>query len=352
MEQKKSRLKSFLERISRYKYVAIINNAIEGIGVDKIQRLSASLAYTAIFSLAPLLLLVILIGSTLAEKSAIEGRVFAELSAFVGDSMAEFVQNLILQISFEKSNTTIATIISSSVLFVIASGVFVEVQDSLNTIWGVRPKKKKGFVKLILSRLISFTTIIAFGVFLAVMIIINTVFIALSAHLLEWIPWLPINTINWLNTLFLLMFMTLFFAMLFKLLPDVSIKWRDVWGGAMLTTVLFLISKWLISIYVKRNMTVSFYGAAGSVVILMLWIYFSAFIFYFGAEYIRSVAEYKGRKIQPNIYAELSAKRLVEKLRQERNIAEEELEKIVQKEINRTEEEGQMENDYPDKWDD
>lgn len=322
MNQKKSTYQEYWQRFTQYKYIVIFNNAIQGIGNDKLHKLSAALAYTTIFSIAPLMLLVILIGSSLAEKSAIEGRVFSELSAFIGEGLAQFIQNLILQISFQKNNTTIATFVSSFVLMIIASGIFVEVQDSLNFIWGVRPKRKKGIIKLILSRLVSFLSIIAFGVFLAVMILVNTVFIALSNHLLEWFPWIPIDTISWLNTLFLLLFMTLFFAMIFKWLPDVSIKWRDIWGGAILTTLLFLFSKWLISIYVKNNTTVSLYGAAGSVVILMLWIYCTAFIFYFGAEYIRSVAEYKGRQIKPNQYAELSEKRLLEAMKKEQNEVE------------------------------
>src|SRR5690606_18411218 len=115
-----------------------------------------------------------------------------------------------------------------------------------------------------------------------------------------------------------------FFALLFKWLPDVSIQWKDVWGGSLLTTVLFLISKWLISLYISNNRTVGLYGAAGSVVILMLWIYCSAFIFYFGAEIIRAVADYKQRAIKPTQYAELSDKRLIENLQKEKNALEKE----------------------------
>lgn len=295
----------------------ILGNAFSGFGDDKIHKLSASLAYTTIFSLAPMLVLVILTGSLLAEKSAIEGRVIADLSAFIGENMARFIENLILQISFKKDSTTLATIISSVLLVVLATGLFVEVQDSLNIIWGVKPRKNKGFIKLLSARLISFVGIIVFGLFLSLMIILNTIFNALSKEFLELFPWLPMDLIAWANTAFFLVFMTLFFAMLYKLLPDVTIKWRDVWGGAFLTTVLFLISKWLISLYISRNTTVSLYGAAGSVVILMLWIYCSAFIFYFGAEFIRAVAEYKGRVIKPKAYAELAEKRLIHILKQQ-----------------------------------
>lgn len=302
------------KHLSDYKYFVIVKNAINGFGNDRIHKLSASLAYTTIFSLAPMLVLVILIGSILAEKSAIEGRVISELSAFIGENMARFVENLVLQISFKKSSTTIATVVSSSVLIIVATGLFVEIQDSLNIIWGVRPKKNKGFIKLLISRLISFLGIVIFGIFLAIMIMANTVFNALSSKFLELIPWLPVDTITWLNTLFLLVFMSLFFAMLFKLLPDVNIKWKDVWGGSIITTIFFLFSKWLISMYISRNTTVSLYGAAGSVVVLMLWIYCSAFIFYFGAEYIRAVAEYKKRIIKPKQYAELAEKRMIEVL--------------------------------------
>lgn len=315
MKRKLTLLQIWWRRFSQLKYMQILGNALNGFGDDKIHKLSASLAYTTIFSLAPMLVLIILAGSLLAEKSAIEGRVIADLGAFIGENMARFIENLILQISFKKDTTTIATVVSSVLLIVLATGLFVEIQDSLNMIWGVRPKRKKGFIKLLSARLISFVGIIIFGLILALMIMLNTIFNVLSKELVALIPLLPVDTIAWLNTAFLLVFMTLFFGMLYKLLPDVTIKWKDVWGGALITTILFLISKWLISMFISRNTTVSIYGAASSVVILMLWIYCSAFIFYFGAEFIRAVAEYKGRIIKPKIYAELAEKRLIQVLR-------------------------------------
>lgn len=307
-------MKELIQQFKDLKYVIIARNAFEGLGRNKTHKLSASLSYTAIFSIAPMLLLVILTAGILAEQSAIEGKVFAELNTFIGESNAALIQNLILKISFQKSNTTLATIISTIVLVIIATGLFVEVQDSLNFIWGVRPKEKKGVIKLLMSRLVSFIGIVIFGIFMAVMLLFNTLFVALSNEIIELLPWLPVGTIYWVNTAFLLVFMTLFFALLFKWLPDVNIKWKDVWGGSFITVILFLFSKWLISLYISRNTTVGLYGAAGSVVILMLWIYCSAFIFYFGAELIRAVAEYKGRLIVPKQYAELAEKRLLSDL--------------------------------------
>lgn len=308
---------NLFRRIITSKYIKIIGDAIEGFGRDRVGKLSSSLAYTTIFSLAPMLVLIIIIAGTFYEKSAVEGKVFEDLKDFIGSDMASFIQNLILKISGQKSTTKLATIISSVILIVVATGLFVEIQDSMNLIWGVRPKKNKGLLKMIFSRLISFLSIILFGIFLVLILFLGTIFNFLSSKLVEFFPEFPLDIVTWVNTGFLFVSMSIFFALIYKLLPDVYIKWRDVKWPSIITSILFLIGKWIISLYISKNNTVSLYGAAGSVVILMLWIYFSAMIFYFGAELVRAVSEFRGRKIRPNQYSELDEKRLLQELKVE-----------------------------------
>lgn len=321
---------NFIQKISSLKLIKILSDAIDGFTRDRVVKLSGSLAYTTIFSLAPMLVLIIIIGGTIYEKSAVEGKVLEDLKDFVGSDMATFIQNLILKITLQKSSTTFATIVSSIVLTVVATGLFVEIQDSMNLIWGVRPKKKKGLLKMIFSRLVSFISIIVFGLLLVILLFLGTVFNFLSDQLLELIPDFPIVLVQWLNTLILFITMSGLFMMIYKLLPDVYVNWSDVFWPSIVTSILFLISKWVISLYISNNNTVSLYGAAGSVVVLMLWIYFSAMIFYFGAELVRAVSEFRGRSIRPNQYSELDEKRLLEELQIKHVALHEKIEELQQ----------------------
>lgn len=319
---------SFKEIKSKYKF--IFKETINGFGNDRVHKLSASMAYTTIFSIAPMLLLIIIIGGTFYGNDALKGKVFEDLKDIIGADTASYIQELILKINFQQG-TRFATVVSSIVLLIAATGLFVEIQDSLNMIWGVRPKKKKGVLKFLLARLVSFITIILFGIFLVLILIINTVLIAVSSKILDLLPDLNMNAINWINTIFFFFAMSLFFAMIYKWLPDVAIKWKDVWQGSFLTALLFVISKWGITLYISNNNTVSLYGAAGSVIILLLWIYLSAFIFYFGAEFIHATAKYKEREINPTKYAEHSDKLLYRKLKEKHDSLEQDFLELKQK---------------------
>lgn len=296
------------------KYWVILKEAIDCFGTDRVPKLSGALAYNTIFSLAPMLMLIIIIGGSIYGDAAIQGKVFSDLKDLLGTDVANTIQEIILKIKFQQNNL-LATIISSVVLLVAATGLFVEVQDSLNLIWGVRPKRKKGFIKFLLARVVSFVFILGFGLFFVLVLIISTLIITLSSQLLQYLPNLPFDILLWLNNVLLFFVITLFFALLYRMLPDVHVKWKDTWPGSFLTAALFLLAKYLISFYISGNRTVSLYGAAGSIIVFLIWIYLSAFVFYFGAEFTRAFAEYNGRHIEPNAYAEYSEKRLMEIIR-------------------------------------
>lgn len=298
------------------KYWSILVEAGKGFANDRVPKLSAALAYNTIFSLAPMLLLVLIVGGTLYGEAAIQGKVFNELKDFIGGDAAKQIQDIIKRIQFQQ-NSFAATVISIVALVIGATGIFVEIQDSLNLIWGVRPRAKKGFIKLLLNRAISFSMIIGLGFLLIVSLIVNALLLALSNILLRFLPDLPVNLLDMINTALIFLVISFLFSVIFKMLPDVKIRWKQVWPGSFLTAALFMLGKFLIGLYISSNNTVSLYGAAGSLIVLLLWIYFSAFILYFGAEFTRAYIEYHGEKIMPNSYAEYSDKRLLEEFRKE-----------------------------------
>lgn len=288
----------------------ILVKAGMGFADDKAPKLSAALAYNTIFSLPPMLLLIIVVGGTFYGEQAITGQLFGELKEFVGDATAMQIQEVMSKINFQK-NSAIATTISVVILIMGATGIFVEIQDSLNLIWGVRAKAKKSFIKILLSRLLSFTMIIGFGFLLIVSLVLNAVILGFSDFILKKLPFIPVNMIGIVNTAFTFTVLLVLFMAIFKMLPDVKIKWRQVLPGAIVTTLLFFFGKYLIGLYISGNTMASLYGAAGSVIVLLLWIYFSAFILYFGAEFTKAYIEHFGGKILPNSYAEYTEKILL-----------------------------------------
>lgn len=289
------------------KYWAILKDAGSGFSRDNAVKLSGSLAYSTIFSLPPMLLLIIISGGSVLGKDAIQGTLFSEINEVVGAETALQIQNMIRNLQFEQGST-LATIISIIALVIGATGVFVEIQSSLNIIWGVQPKPKKGIIKLFLNRLISFSMILGLGFLLIVTLLVNTLILALSREIMRILPELPVDLLNLTSTLISFVVLAVLFSITFKMLPDVKIRWKEVLPGALVTTLLFLLGKFAIGLYISNSNTVSVYGAASSVIILLMWIYYSAFILFFGAEFTRAHIEYGGKIIQPNSYAEFDAR--------------------------------------------
>ncbi len=301
------------------KYWRILVDAATGFADDKGMKLSSALAYSTIFSLPPMLLLIIIFGGAVYGQDAIQGRIFTELKDVLGQATAKQVQDVIRALQSQKNSLT-ATIIGAIALVIGATGIFVEIQDSLNMIWGVRPRAKKGFIKLLLNRALSFSMIIGLGFLLIVSLIVNALLIAMSTYLLRLLPDLPINVLSLINTTVIFFVISFLFSVIFKMLPDVRIRWKQVWPGAFVTSALFMIGKFLIGLYISKTNTVSLYGAASSVIVLLLWIYFSAAILYFGAEFTRAYIEYHGKRIIPSSYAEYSDKRLLKHLKEEHKL--------------------------------
>jgi membrane protein len=262
---------------------------------DKASRLAAALAYYTIFSLAPLLIVVLAIAGAVFGADAARDRLDNEIRGLVGQQGAEFIQEMVNNAN-QPAAGMIATIIGVVTLLLGAAGVFGQLQDALNTVWGVVPKPR-GLLGTIQQRFISFAMVLGVGFLLLVSLVLSALLAALDGWLNAQFPGGGI-ILRVINLVVSLVVITGVFAMIFKYLPDAEITWRDVGVGAFVTAVLFNIGKYLIGLYLGSSSVASVYGAAGSLVILLLWIYYSAQILLLGAEFTKVYALRFGSKIR------------------------------------------------------
>ncbi|MGC4235846.1 MAG: YihY/virulence factor BrkB family protein [Niabella sp.] len=275
----------------------------KGFAEDKIPKLSSSLAYCTIFSMAPLLTIVIASASLIYKKEIIEGKVFEYVSEFTDDSnIALQIQNIVSQASLS-NKTSFALVIGIISLIIGATAVFLEIQDSINTIWKVKAKPRKGITGLLTNRLKSFSLIISLGFLLLVSLILNNILGSVQSRFQDIIPLQSGWLFFILNNVLTFAVITFLFAVIFKVLPDVIIKWKPAFVGAAFTTLLFAIGKFLIDLYITKANPGAVFGAAGTLIIILLWVYYTSFILYFGAEFTQAYAEKFSEKIRPSRYA-------------------------------------------------
>ena len=269
---------------------------------DNVLKYSASLAYYTILSLAPLLIIILYISGLLFGKDAISGELYGELRGMVGSDAALEIQNAIQNIHLNPDNF-IATTIGVIVLIIGATGIFGEMQDSLNKIWGLRTKTRKVWWKLIIDRLISFSLILSMGFVLMVSLVLNAIVAAVSARISSLKAGLGETFLLIMDNFVSLIITTILFATIFKVLPDAKIKWRDVFVGALITATLFMLGKYGIGFYLGKSQLATIYGAAGSIMIVMIWVYYSSAILYLGAVFTKVFATNFGGKIYPSEYS-------------------------------------------------
>ncbi|KOP23537.1 ribonuclease BN [Hapalosiphon sp. MRB220] len=268
---------------------------------DKASRLAAALAYYTIFSIAPLLIIVIAIAGAVFGEAAARNAIFTQLQGLIGAAGAEVIQNAIESASQPRAGT-IASLISIVVLIFGATGLFTELQDSLNTIWEVKPKPGKVVKNMVRQRFLSFAMVLAIGFLLLVSLVISTILAALINYFQILLPgidfiWQIVNfTLGFIIT-------TLLFGLIFKVLPDAKIVWKDVLIGAALTSLLFSFGRYALGQYLGNNTFGSTYGAAGSIVVILVWVYYTAQILFFGAEFTQVYARRYGSRITPADYA-------------------------------------------------
>ena len=280
----------------------VLKDSFAGFLDDRCLKLSAALAYYTIFSLAPLLVLVISLASIFFGEEAINGEIFSQLNGLVGTDAAKQIQDMIKSVGLSgKTNTALAVGIGTLVIG--ATTLFIEIQDSVNMIWRVKPKPKRGWLKLIKDRLLSSSLIISLGFLLLVSLLVNGVILAMSNVISRILPGIGIYLISGINLLISTGVVTVLFAVIFKVLPDAKISWKDVRWGALFTALLFMLGRYVIGLYIETTGTSSAYGAAGSLIVILTWIYYTAAILYFGAEFTQAYANHFGVKIAPADYA-------------------------------------------------
>src|SRR5678815_1373015 len=280
----------------------ILQQAFTGFSNDRVLKMSGSLAYSTIFSIALLIILIIFFADFFYGHNAIEGTIYGQIRDFVGNDAAVQIQNMIRNASLSGKSQG-AIILGTITLVVGATSVFAEIQDSINIIWGLKPKPKKGWVKMLLNRLWSFSVIGSFGFILLVSLVVNTVIEALMNKLQRLFPEATVVLVYIVNQLVILGITTLLFGVIFKVLPDARIKWRDVLAGAFATAILFMAGKFVMTFYINHSSVSTAYGAAGSLVVILLWVYYSSAILFFGAEFTKVYAAKHGSRIYPNHYA-------------------------------------------------
>lgn len=250
---------------------------------DKVYKMTAALSYYTLLSLSPLLLIAISIAGLIFGDEAARGQIVIELENLIGRSGAEVVQSL-LENSSQEFTGIVTTIISLVIIFLGSVGVFVEMKESLNIIWGVEPKPGQPIKNLIKTRVGAFSMVLIICFLLLVSLVISSLLSALGNIIGDNFPsFLPFVEIS--NFIVTLALITLLFALIFKYLPDVVIRWRYVWMGAIITSALFSVGKYLIGLYLGNSSYSSTFGAAGSLVVFMIWLNYSSLILFFGAEF-------------------------------------------------------------------
>ncbi|MEM7556023.1 MAG: YihY/virulence factor BrkB family protein [Cyanobacteria bacterium P01_A01_bin.84] len=265
---------------------------------DKASRLAAALAYYTVFSLAPLLIIIIAIAGAIFGEEAARGEIVGQIQGLVGQQGAEIIETAI-ENADKPDVSNIASILSIIALLFGASGVFAQLQEALNAIWEVKPKPEKGIMNFIRKRFLSFSAVLGIGFLLLISLVMSAALSALNNYMSGFLP-----GIDWLwqilNLAISFTIITLLFALMYKFLPDVKIKWNDVWVGAIITTILFIFGKFALGLYLGRGSFGSTYGAAGSLVIILAWVYYSAQILFFGAEFTQVYARRFGSRIVPD----------------------------------------------------
>lgn len=269
---------------------------------DNAIKLSASLSYFTIFSLPPLLIIIMYISSFFYGKEAVAGRFFVQINQMVGNEAALQIQETIKNIELSNNNV-FAAVFGGIMLIIGASGVFAEIQSSINFIWGLNAKPSKGIMKFVKNRMLSFSMIAVASFLLLVSLMVNTVMDVINARLVVYFPDITVYLFYVLNLVILFITTTILFSIIFKTLPDGRIDWRDTLIGSSFTSLFFMIGKFAIGFYLGNSSIATVYGAAGSIIIILVWVYYSAIILYFGAEFTKVYAKNHGNKIIPNDYA-------------------------------------------------
>lgn len=281
----------------------IFKHTVKGWNADDPFRQSAVIAYYAIFSLPALLVLVINVAGFFFGKEVVSAEISTQVEGIMGAETAKQVSEIVTKAGAVKTGI-ISSIIAIATIIFGATGVFVQLQKSLNQVWGVRQKPSKGFLKMLKARLFSFGLVLSIGFLLLLSLVISSLLAAISDWLKGSFPDVVAYIFFALEFIVSFTVISVLFALMFKVLPDVIIKWREVIVGSILTSLLFILGKYGLSFYFGKADPASVYGAAGSIVLILLWVSYSSMIVFFGAEFTKQYAAYHGNEILPTDAAE------------------------------------------------
>ncbi|WP_081211673.1 YihY/virulence factor BrkB family protein [Salegentibacter sediminis] len=277
---------------------------------------SATIAYYTLFSLPSLLIIVVTIASYFFKRQAVQGRITDEIGEFIGPDSANAIEAIVANAALS-GDSTWAIIVGVALLLFGATGVFFQLKKAMNNIWNVAAKKSN-FLQLLLDRVISFGMVLVIGLLLLVSMVISALLAILSDHIDQFAPGVTGFMVDVTNFFISFLIVTTLFAAVFKLLPDIKIRWRITYLGAVLTTILFLIGEKILGFYFGSSEPASVYGGASSVVLLLLWVYYTCLILFFGAEFTVQFALHRNEKVVPNKYGEPAIYQEMEKLEQKR----------------------------------
>lgn len=283
---------------------ALLKATAQGWSDDSVSTLSGSLAYSTIFSIAPLLIIAIgIVGFVFGSQSS-SGAIFSSIQGLLGPEASKAIQGMVEAAAKKPESGLVATIAGIVISLVGASSVFQQIQQSLNFIWKVRAKPRSGLSHFLKQRLLSFSMILVIAFLLLVSLVLSTG-LSVVGNLMGDV--LPGGMALWhiFNIVISFVIISGLFAAIFKILPDVKLAWHDVWVGAAVTSLLFTLGKTLIGIYLGHSSVASAYGAAGSFVVVLLWVYYSSAIMFFGAEFTRIYVTRNGKQVSPTDDSEL-----------------------------------------------
>ncbi|MHA4806702.1 YihY/virulence factor BrkB family protein [Flavitalea flava] len=290
------------------RYWKVLKKAVVEFDNDNGFKLSASLSYSTLFAMAPMIMVVISLIGIFFGRDAVQGRLYDQIKNLIGSTAAIQVQDIIKNIQQTKHSVT-GAIIGGVILLFGATGVFAEIQGSINYIWSIRAKPKKGWLKLLGNRLLSFSLIVAFGFISMVSLVVNSLMDLLGSHLKNYFSAFSVYFFYTVNMLLTLGIVIILFAIIFRVLPDAVIRWKDAFIGAFFTGILFLIGKFLIGFYLGNSNIGLLYGAAASIIVILTWVYYSSIILYLGAEFTKVYALDYGGRIRPSDTAVFLIKR-------------------------------------------
>ncbi|MBS1777690.1 MAG: YihY/virulence factor BrkB family protein [Bacteroidetes bacterium] len=280
------------------RYFGLFKETLKEFSNDNVVKLSASLAYNTIFAIGPFLLVIISLTGLFFEQKAVTGRMFYQIQTLIGKQGAEQILSIIQNMQQQNAAARFG-IIGIVVLVIGATSMFADIQDSINYIWSIKAKPKKGWLKYLKNRLLSFSLIVGLGFLFIVTLLINTISDALTDRLQHLFADEAVIFFKVFNVALLFVIISLLFAVIYKVLPDARIRWKDAMKGAWFTGVLFLIGKFLIGFYLGNSRIGNTYGAAASVIIILSWVYYTSIILYFGAEFTKVYALKMGAGIEP-----------------------------------------------------